>query len=44
MYFVYVLESEKDQSYYIGCTDNIEERLIEHNSSSKGYTKKKRPW
>ena len=44
MYFVYVLQSAKDKSYYIGYTSNIEERLWEHNEGRTGYTKLKRPW
>jgi putative endonuclease len=36
MYFLYILKSLKDLGYYIGVTDNIERRLVEHN---KGKTK-----
>ena len=32
MWFVYILESKEFGKYYIGCTDNIERRLSEHNS------------
>lgn len=43
-YFVYVLECA-DKSYYIGCTNNHEKRLKEHNHSKWGahYTKIRRP-
>jgi len=44
MYFVYVLQSIKDNSYYIGYTKNIKDRLNEHNFGRTGYTKLKRPW
>jgi putative endonuclease len=44
MYFVYILQSIRDNSYYIGCTGNIEDRLCEHNFGRTGYSKKKRPW
>jgi len=44
MYFVYILQSIKDNSYYIGYTKNIEDRLSEHNFGRTGYTKLKRPW
>ena len=44
MYFVYVLQSAKDKSYYIGYTSNIERRLWENNEGRTGYTKLKRPW
>lgn len=32
MYYVYILQSLKDNRYYIGYTDNIERRITEHNS------------
>lgn len=44
MWVVYIIQSEKDLSYYIGCTDNIEKRLIEHNSGLSKYTSRKIPW
>ena len=44
MYFTYILQSEKDESYYIGYTIDIENRLWEHNEGRTGYTKSKRPW
>jgi len=31
MYFVYVLQSEVNQSLYIGYTENVFKRLAEHN-------------
>jgi len=44
MYFVYILESELDKSFYIGYTSNIENRVHEHNFGRTGYTKLMRPW
>jgi len=44
MYFVYVLQSLTDNSFYIGYTSNIEDRLWEHNEGRTRYTKRKRPW
>ncbi|MDQ3076826.1 MAG: GIY-YIG nuclease family protein [bacterium] len=43
-YFVYILEC-KDKTLYSGITTNLDRRLIEHNSTSKGakYTKVRRP-
>ncbi len=32
MYFVYILQSRKDNGYYTGCTVNLTQRLKEHNS------------
>jgi len=40
MYFVYILQSIKDSKYYIGQTDNLDERLKKHN---KGQVKSTRP-
>lgn len=44
MYFVYILECS-DMSLYVGCTNNLERRLNQHNYSKWGahYTKTRRP-
>ena len=44
MHFVYILQSQKDGSYYTGQTDNTEARLVKHNNGEVIYTAKKRPW
>jgi putative endonuclease len=44
MYFVYLIESLKDGRYYIGQTNNLEERLKYHNNNRCKYTKMKGPW
>jgi putative endonuclease len=43
-YFVYILECS-DNSLYVGCTNNLEKRLKEHNHLKCGahYTKIRRP-
>ncbi|MEK7629629.1 MAG: GIY-YIG nuclease family protein [Patescibacteria group bacterium] len=43
-YFVYILECS-DKSLYVGCTNNLERRLKQHNDSKWGahYTKIRRP-
>ena len=43
-YSVYILECA-DKSLYVGCTNDLEKRIIEHNNSQKGahYTKIRRP-
>jgi putative endonuclease len=33
-----------DGSYYIGSTNNLEDRLNRHNQGRTKYTKTKRPW
>lgn len=43
-YFVYILQSEVDGSFYIGQTQDIEARLIKHNKGYNRSTKNKRPW
>jgi putative endonuclease len=44
MHYVYILQCS-DKSLYTGCTNDLEKRIIEHNSSKKGakYTKARRP-
>lgn len=43
-YFVYILECA-DTSLYVGCTNNLQKRLHEHNHAKRGahYTKIRRP-
>jgi putative endonuclease len=43
-YYVYILESELDGTYYIGSTGDICDRLARHNQGRSMYTKAKRPW
>ena len=43
-YFVYILRSLKEGSFYIGYTSNLDRRLEEHNLGESRYTKKKKPW
>lgn len=43
-YSVYILQSEKDESFYIGYSRDILKRLEKHNSSKTGYTSTKKPW
>ncbi len=44
MFYVYILKSKKDNSQYIGLSQNIEERLKEHNAGRVKSTKPGRPW
>jgi len=43
-YYVYILESLKDGSDYVGLTNNLEDRLRRHNEGRVAYTKPRRPW
>ena len=45
MFFVYILQSQKNGRLYIGHTDNIGRRVEEHNTGRGGkYTRQNRPW
>jgi putative endonuclease len=43
-FYTYILQCS-DDTYYVGCTNNLERRIIEHNTSKNGahYTKIRRP-
>jgi putative endonuclease len=43
-YFVYVLRSLKDGLFYIGFSENVENRLKEHNDGRNISTKNRRPF
>jgi putative endonuclease len=42
-YYVYILQSEKDASFYIGYSEDPKRRLEKHNTSNSGYTSIKKP-
>lgn len=44
MYFVYILKSQKDSSYYKGVTADLEKRLEQHNSLKNRYSSNKQPF
>ena len=44
MFYVYILQSCIDGSYYTGQTNNLADRIERHNKSRSVYTKSKRPW
>ena len=45
MYSIYVLQSKKNDSFYIGFTTNVKRRVLEHNQNIGGeYTKDKGEW
>ena len=43
-FYIYIIQSLKDGSYYIGSTGNLADRLVRHNEGRSKYTKAKRPW
>lgn len=44
MYFVYLLQSQKDTGWYIGYSTNIDRRLKEHNAGKNISTRYRRPF
>jgi putative endonuclease len=43
MFYLYILQSLKDNRTYVGHTANIERRFCEHNSGRVPATKNRRP-
>ncbi len=44
VYYLYIIQSFIDDSYYIGTAQNLEERILRHDQGRSKYTKTKRPW
>jgi len=44
MHYVYILYSKRLDRYYVGRTENIEKRLVDHNAGRSTYTRRGRPW
>ena len=44
MYCVYVLQSKKDKSLYIGYTNNLKKRFTEHNKGLCASTRDRKPF
>ncbi|OGG74016.1 hypothetical protein A3A40_01645 [Candidatus Kaiserbacteria bacterium RIFCSPLOWO2_01_FULL_54_20] len=44
MFYIYVLESLKNDSLYIGWTTDLKKRLQEHNQGLNLSTKRHKPW
>jgi putative endonuclease len=44
MFHVYILYSKSLQQYYVGSTDDIAKRLLQHNSGIGNFTSKGIPW
>ncbi|MFZ2970360.1 MAG: GIY-YIG nuclease family protein [Minisyncoccia bacterium] len=40
-YYVYIVKSVMDESYYTGVTEDLKRRLAEHNNGSSKYTSTK---
>lgn len=44
MFYVYILKSCRDNTRYIGVTENLKRRIREHNSGNSNYTSSKLPY
>ncbi len=44
MFYVYILESNKDKSHYTGITENLLKRLKIHNYGGSKFTERKKPY
>lgn len=44
MYYFYILYSSQLDSYYLGHTSDLDERLRRHNSNHRGFTGKASDW
>ncbi|MFA6919318.1 MAG: GIY-YIG nuclease family protein [Patescibacteria group bacterium] len=43
MYYIYILQSEKDKQFYTGYTSDLQNRLIDHNAGRVVSTKSRLP-
>ncbi len=43
-YYVYILQSEKDQGFYVGMSKDLEHRLREHNQGRVQSTQFRKPF
>jgi putative endonuclease len=44
MFFIYILRSNQTQRYYVGSTEDVDTRLIQHNSGKSKSTRTGVPW
>ena len=43
-FYVYIIKSEVDGTYYKGSSENYLQRLSDHNAGLSDYTSRKIPW
>ena len=43
-YYVYVLQSKITGRYYVGHSEHVEKRLVQHNNGENKSTKHGKPW
>lgn len=44
MFYVYVIQSQKDKSWYIGYTIDLDRRISQHNRKESLYTRNHSPY
>lgn len=44
MHYVYILQSNKDNNLYVGCTNNLKQRFELHNLGKINSTKNRKPF
>jgi len=44
MFYVYLIQSKKDKELYVGSTNNLKRRLLEHNQGLNFSTKHRIPF
>jgi putative endonuclease len=44
MHFVYVLYSSTRDKYYVGSCEDVDKRLVKHNTNHSGFTGKTGDW
>ncbi len=42
--YLYIIQSQSTNRYYIGVSENVENRLNQHNSGNTRSTRNKGPW
>jgi putative endonuclease len=43
-FYVYILRSKQDDSFYVGQCDDLDKRMSKHNDGFSKYSASKRPW
>jgi len=44
MYFTYILYSKSRNRYYVGSCEDVDKRLVKHNTNHAGFTGKTGDW
>ena len=44
MYYIYIIRSRKDKNLYVGCTNDLRKRFVEHNSGRNQSTSSRKPF